>query len=278
MTKSELFGKTAIILGACGGIGREIVNLFDEYEMKLVISDLKRESLKEMEDRLDSQTLSFPCDITDKHQVKSLFNAAIELFETIDILVNCVGIIHPALFENTTYQEIRQQIDINLMGTINLIKEVLPIMKKARKGNIVIISSLASIVPETYSSIYTATKFALRGLDLTLNLELKEYDITVSTIFPDSVDTPMLAFEAEHGGSPLTFLNDPIPPIKVAKAVEKAILKKKAEVCVPSSQGRLAKFIMCFPKIVQWLWPKFEEKGEKKKQEYLKNLKEKNQD
>ncbi len=158
------------------------------------------------------------------------------------------------------------------MGAINCLKEIIPIMKNRGGGHAITISSLAGIVPETYSSIYTATKFALRGLNLTLNLELKEYDIVTSAIFPDSVDTPMLEFEATHGGSPLTFLDDPIPPRDVAEAVLTAILKDKVEVCVPRSQGILSKFIMCFPKLVQRIWPKFEEKGEKKKQEYLKRL------
>lgn len=278
MKNSKLFQKNAIIVGAGGGIGREIANLFDKYEMQIIISDLNMDSLKSIENELKTEVYSFQCDITDKTQIESLFMFALEKFNNIDILVNCVGIIHPSLFEDTTYQEIQQQINVNLMGTINLLKEVLPLMKKAEKGHIVILSSLAGIVPETYSSIYTATKFALRGLDLTLNLELRGENIAISTIFPDSVDTPMLEFEAEHGGSPLTFLDDPVPATAVAKAVKRAIEKNKAEVCVPRSQGCLSKFLMCFPKIVKWLWPKLEKKGEKKKQNYLDNLKSKNSD
>jgi short-subunit dehydrogenase len=71
-------------------------------------------------------------------------------------------------------------------------------------------------------------------------------------------------------------LDDPVSPKDVAQAVLKSILKKKVEIIVPRSQGILSKFIMCFPKAVQRLWPKFEEKGWEKKQKFLEKLGEKN--
>ncbi len=268
----ELRNKIAIITGAVGGIGQEIVKLFDEKEILLCLTDINENNLIELAKGLSQEPLIIPCDITKIEQVKELISKTIKKYGTVDFLVNTVGIIIPALFEDTNYEEIEKQVSVNLMGTIYCTKEVIPVMKKAGKGNIITISSLAGIVPETYSSIYTATKFALRGLNFTLNLELKKHNIIVSTIFPDSVDTPMLEFEAKHGGSPLTFLDDPVSPEDVAKLVLKALIKGKAEFYIPHSQGRLSKFVMCFPKLVQRLWPKFEEKGEKKKQEYLQKL------
>ncbi len=271
--KSDLLkDKTAIVTGASGGIGREIVKLLDQNGIRLVITDIDEKKLNEIGKDLSQEPLIIQCDITKLDQVKNLISQTLEKYETIDILVNTVGIIVPALFEDATYKDIEKQINVNLMGIIRCIKEVIPVMKKAEKGNIVTISSLAGIVPETYSSIYTATKFALRGLGFTLNLELKKHNIVVSTIFPDSVDTPMLEFEAKHGGSPLTFRAEPIKPEKVAKLVLKAIIKKKVELYIPRFDAFLSKFIMCFPKVIQKLWPRFEKKGEKKKEEFLRNL------
>jgi short-subunit dehydrogenase len=272
MNEKELENKVAIIAGAAGGIGRKIAELFDKKGIKLVLADLDLDSLKEMSKKLEQDPLLIACDITRLEEVKHLFLNTLEGHKKIDILVNCVGIIIPSLFEDASYEDIRTQIDVNLMGTIHCTKEVIPIMKEHGGGHIVTISSLAGIVPETYSSIYTATKFALRGLDWTLNLELKDDDIFVSTIFPDSVDTPMLEYEAKHGGSPLTFLHDPVPPEDVAEGVLKAILKEKVEVCVPHFDGILSKFIMCLPSQVRRLWPKYEEKGKKRREEFLEQL------
>ena len=268
----NLQNKVAIITGAVGGIGKEITLLFDRNEIDLVLSDINENSLKDFATNLSNEPLVIPCDITQLDQVKNLITQTISKYGRIDILVNTVGVIYPSLFENAIYNDIYKQININLIGTINCTKEIIPVMKKSGGGNIVTISSLAGIVPETYSSIYTATKFALRGLNLTLNLELKEYNIQLSTIFPDSVDTPMLEYEARHGGSPLTFLDDPIKPEVVANKVLKAIIKNKPEICIPRSTGILSKFIMCFPKRVLKMWPKLEKKGEKKKREFIKNL------
>lgn len=273
MKEKELEGKIAIITGAAGGIGRKIAELFDQKGIKLVLTDLNMETLMKISKTLEQEPLLLTCDITSLDNVKSLIASTVEKYNKIDILVNCVGIIIPSLFEDTSYEDIRTQINVNLMGTIHCTKEVIPMMKEAGGGNIVTISSLAGIVPETYSSIYTATKFALRGLDWTLNLELRDDDIIVSTIFPDSVDTPMLEYEAKHGGSPLTFLHDPVPPEDVAQGVLKAILKEKVEVCVPHLDGILSKFIMCLPSQVKRIWPKYEEEGRKKREEFLNSLK-----
>lgn len=272
MKSQELKGKIAVIFGAAGGIGASIARLLDDLDLKLILSDINIKKLQVLKKELRNDSIIEICNITDISKIQSLYSKIFHRFDRIDIMINTVGIIIPSLFENSTHADIQKQVDINLMGAINCIKEVIPYMKRAGEGNIITISSLAGIVPETHSSIYTATKFALRGLNLTINLELKKHDIVVSTIFPDSVDTSMLEFEARYGGSPLTFLDDPVPPEDVAKAVLKSILKNKVEICVPKSQGRLSKFIMCFPKLVQRLWPKFEKKGEIKKREFLSRL------
>lgn len=275
MKEKDLKDKVAVITGACGGIGQEITKLFDQKGIKLALADIDTNSINEILKEIKQAALVIKCDITNLNQVRMLYSKTIEKFGKIDFLINTVGMIVPGLFENASYEDIEKQINVNLKGTIHCTKEVIPIMKKAGNGHIVTISSLAGIVPETYSSIYTATKFALRGLNWTLCLELKEHNINVSTIFPDSVDTPMLEFEAKHGGSPLTFLHDPVPPKEVAKAVLVAILKEKVEVCIPSMEGVLSKIIMCMPSQVKRLWPKYEEKGEKRRREFLNRLEEK---
>lgn len=272
MRKKELKSSVAVITGASGGIGREIVKLFDKEGVSLALADIDEKKLNLLLKELKQEPLLIPCDITKIEQVKNLYSKTLEKHGKIDFLINTVGIIIPGLFENTSYEDIEKQINVNLMGTLYCTKEIIPIMKKAGKGHIVTISSLAGIVPETHSSIYTATKFALRGLDWTLNLELSDHGIKVSTIFPDSVNTPMLEYEARHNGSPLTFLHDPVEPREVAEAVLKAINKEKIEVCVPSIEGILSKIIMCLPSQVKRLWPKYEKKGEKKRKLFLGNL------
>ncbi|HOB86639.1 MAG TPA: SDR family oxidoreductase [Bacillota bacterium] len=268
MKSGRLEGKTVIVTGAAGGIGTAIAALLDGEGANLVLADINLPRLEEMATGFSSPVLTVKCDITRREEVKALVARAREKFNTIDVLVNNAGIILPARFEESSYEDIDRQLNINLVGTINVTREVLPVLIENGGGNIVTISSMAGIVPETYSSIYTATKFALRGFNLTLALELKEYGIAVSTIFPDSTDTPMLRYEAAHGGSPLTFLSTPQSPEKVAEAVLRAITGRKPELYVPHSTGLVSKILMCAPGLVLKLWPRLEQSAQKNKTAY----------
>ena len=257
--------KVVIITGGAGGIGTAIANECIKRDMRCVLADINKKRFAELQRTLKDNALCIYCDITDSKSVRTMVRKVIKKYGTIDILINNAGIIEPALFEDASYSDIIRQIQVNLMGPINCAYEMLPYLKKSKSPCIVTISSLAGIVPETYGSIYTATKFALRGLCLTLHIELKKHGIHVATVFPDSVNTPMLQYEASHGGSPLTFLSKPQSPYDVAKAVMKAIDKKRVEVVVPSSQAFITRFIMVFPSIVANVWPLLEKIGNKNK-------------
>ena len=268
----NLQGKTAIITGAAGGIGTQVARLFNENGINLVLTDINQAGLAKTAAHISGSPLLFGCDITENKDVKNLVAEAVKRFGTIDILVNNAGIIIPSLFEDCSYEDIEKQLRINFMGAVTCSREVIPVMKKAGSGHIATVSSMAGIVPETYSSIYTATKFALRGFNLTLNIELKKHMIGVSTIFPDSVATPMLRYEATHGGSPLTFLSAPQEPAVVAQAILKAILKNRAEIYCPTSTGIFSKAIMCWPWAVTKIWPILEFMGRRNRPAVEKKL------
>jgi short-subunit dehydrogenase len=95
---------------------------------------------------------------------------------------------------------------------------------------------------------YSGSKFALRGFMLALNLAVKKHGIHVTALYPTAIDTPMLLKEAITGGSPLNFFSAPLKPDDVANAVEKAIMKKKAEIALPGIAGTFCKFMSFFPK------------------------------
>jgi short-subunit dehydrogenase len=268
----DFSNKTIIITGASGGIGSALARELDKRKAKLVFADININGLESSISDLTSNPLIIKCDITDRADVKKLVESAVNKFSKIDILINNAGIIRPALFEDCSYEDIDAQMKVNFMGAVNCSKEVMAVMIPAKQGHIVTISSLAGLVPETYSSIYTASKFALRGFFLTLAIELRRHNIKVSTIFPDSVDTPMLKYEASHGGSPLTFLSNAQSPEKIVQAVIKAIEKSRPEICSPASSGIFSRIIMCWPWLVTKLWPLLEWLGEKNKKSYIKGV------
>jgi short-subunit dehydrogenase len=266
----DFSSKTVIITGASGGIGSALARELESRGANLVLADISFNGLESLASCLTSKPLLVQCDITDRVTVKALVESSLKKFSKIDILINNAGIIRPALFENCSYEDIDAQMKVNFMGAVNCTKEVVAVMIPVKQGHIVTISSIAGLVPETYSSIYTASKFALRGFFLTLGIELKQHNIKVTTIFPDSVNTPMLKYEATHGGSPLTFLSKAQGPEKIVQAVIKAIERNRPEIYSPVSSGIFSGIIMCWPLLVTKLWPLLERLGEKNKKNFQK--------
>lgn len=268
--KNNLEGSVAIITGAAGGIGTEIARVFDAHGISCVLCDINEDGLSRTAGFLKQQALPVRCDITNRSDIRNAIEKARSHFGRIDILVNNAGIIFPSLFEDCTCEDMDRQIMINQVGAMNFSRAIIEPLKQNGGGYIITISSLAGIVPETYSAVYSATKFALRGFNLTLNIELGRHNIFVGTVFPDSIDTPMLRYEAQHNGSPLTFLSTPQKPEAVARAVYRAITKRKIESYVPAFSATLPKLLTCIPWVIPPIWRMLEKEGEKKKQAYQK--------
>ena len=269
--RKDIEGSVAIITGAAGGIGTAIARLFDAKGIRCVLCDINEDGLSGTAGLLTRQALQVRCDITKRSEIQGAIEKARMHFGGIDILVNNAGIIVPSLFENCTYEDMDRQIMINQVGAMNFTRAIIDPLKQKGGGYIITISSLAGIVPETHSAVYSATKFALRGFNLTLNIELRKHDIFVGTVFPDSIDTPMLRYESQHDGSPLTFLSSPQKPEAVARAVYRAITRRKIESYVPSFSSTLPKLLTCIPWAIPPIWRILEKEGEKKKQTYQKN-------
>ena len=268
----DLAGKVALITGAAGGIGSAIAELFDAKGIRLALTDIDVQQLRQNAGKYLHEPLVAHCDITSRSEIMAVVEKVKDHFGHIDILVNNAGIIIPSLYENAQYDDIDKQVAVNLLGPMYMTRAVLPVMKDGNDGAVITVSSLAGIVPETRSAVYAATKFALRGFNLTINIELKEHGIFAGAVFPDSVNTPMLRHEATHGGSPLTFLGPPQQPGQVAAAVYRAIVKKKIETYVPYSTAFFSKILACMPWIFPPVWRRLEKSGEKKKKKFQEKL------
>lgn len=274
----EFKDKVAIVTGAASGIGKAVIQMFASEGAKVVLADINEQGITKFAQELTAQgidAMAVQTDVTKLDMVRNLLNKALQKHGRIDILHNNAGIILPNDIDVIEYKDIDRQIQINLYGIIYGTKEVIPLMKKQGSGHIVNTASLAGVVPEPSSAIYSATKFAIRGFDLAVRLELMHTGISISTLLPDSVETPQLHYEATHGGSAMSFLDKPQTPENVALAVKKAILKNKVEVYVPHSQGIVARLALMWPWSMPLLWPLLEKSGKKNKEKKLQELKQK---
>ena len=120
------------------------------------------------------------------------------------------------------------------------------------------------------SAAYSASKFGLRGFLASVRLELAGQGVQVNAVLPGAVDTPMLRYEATHGGSVLNFLNKSVLSVDhVAEAALHALDGDKAEVYVPYADGVLGRVAGSLPWILPHLLPWFEAEGRKGQARFL---------
>lgn len=262
--------KVALLTGAAGGIGREIALLLDKEGYTQVLVDINKKGLEKTASGISISPYLVDLDITKIENVKKIKKLVLSRFGKLNVLINNAGVMVTTPFDIAEYEEIELEFNVNYKSAIYLMREFIPVMKDQRHGNIVSVCSLGGLMPLKESSGYCGTKFGLRGFMLSQSIALKKSGVYLSCIYPTAIDTPMLQHEAIHGGSLLNFLSEPLQPIKVAKAVMKAIKKNKTEIAVPGIEGYLCKFMGSFPTLIPKILPLIEPFANRNRLKYVK--------
>jgi len=143
---------------------------------------------------LGVKSLGIQADVTRFDQVDHMIQQAEEAFGGVDVLVNNAGTIRRGTIETMTEEDWDQVIRVNLKGTFNCSKAVVPIMKRQRKGKIVNVSSVAGKTGDITSAPgYGPSKAAIDALTKTLARELAQYGINVNAVAPHAIETEMSA-------------------------------------------------------------------------------------
>jgi short-subunit dehydrogenase len=262
----DLKDKIVVITGAAGGIGSATARLLSAQGAVLVLTDIKKEALETLAAELiaaGGKALVQVHDVRDPASWQALTDRVIAELGGIDILINNAGVVHPGAAEELPAEKLQQQIQVNLMGTINGCRAALRVMKPQGRGKIVNVASLGGIVPMSGEAIYSATKAAIRYYTLSLAAELHDSPVNVAVVCPDSVDTPQLAYELQHDDAVLSFIGTAMKPEKVAQGIFKAIRKKKPEILVPGWFGSFARLGMAFPRLYYVIYPSLKKTGGK---------------
>ena len=186
-----LQNKVAIVTGAAVGIGRAIAERLATEGVRLVLADLSSE-VETLARTLPTESLTFVGDLSREQTVRDLIEQSVERFHTIDILINNAGggVIRP--FLSHTPETLQQTIDRNLWTTLWCCYLTLPIMLKARHGRIINLGadSVRNGLPE--HAAYNAAKGGVHALTTGLAREFATQGITVNTVAPCMVATPMV--------------------------------------------------------------------------------------
>ncbi|HZZ09050.1 MAG TPA: SDR family oxidoreductase [Paraburkholderia sp.] len=215
----------AIVTGASRGIGRAVAEGFvaDDYTVILIAREPTR--VASLADHLNAQSpgraVAWPLDVADERSVFAAIEAIAENHRRIDVLFNGAGVVHRGTSSIGDADQ-RRLLETNLLGAMNLIRAVTPVMKQARAGYIIDVASRSAIYAKAGNGGYAASKAALRAYGDALYQELAKDGIKVTTLCPSYVDT-------EQSARQLWLPDDAkIPPFDIYASVRFLLALSKA--------------------------------------------------
>jgi len=187
----RLKGKVCIITGAARGMGEATARLFAAEGAKVALGDVMAAEGEAVAKSIGDNAFFQELDVSDDSNWSNFVGAVRDKFGTIDALVNNAGLVHFTPIEHFNPADADKILGVNTVGPMLGAKHVAPIMKEAGKGSIVNISSVDGMRGCNGLSLYTASKWALRGLTKSLAYELGTSGIRVNSVHPGGVNTPM---------------------------------------------------------------------------------------
>jgi NAD(P)-dependent dehydrogenase (short-subunit alcohol dehydrogenase family) len=193
MHQFDLKNKTAVITGGAQGLGLDIAKRFLNSGAKAIIWDIDEDKLKKASKELNSPNLSYKVvDVANFKNVKETVDVIIK-FSNIDILINNAGITgSTSSLWDYDVDEWNKIVQINLMGTFNCCKLVVPCMIKNNYGRIVNVASVAGKDGNANASAYSSAKAGVIGLTKSLGKELADKNIAVNAVTPAGAKTRIL--------------------------------------------------------------------------------------
>lgn len=183
----SLVGKKVMITAAASGVGRGIAQAFLDAGAGVHICDISAEGLREFQTKASGLGCTV-ADVSDPTAVERFFTEARDHLGGLDVMVNNAGIAGPTgSLEEITCEQWHQTMDVNLNGQFYCLRHAIPLLKEAKGGSIVNVSSTAGLMGYPMRTAYAASKWAVIGLSKSLSMELGPFAVRVNAICPGSV-------------------------------------------------------------------------------------------
>lgn len=211
--------KTAIVTGASSGIGKAIAQKLAAEHIQVVLVARSKDKLISIAEEINKQgngkVIAISADVSKRDEVESMVHQAREVFGSIDMYVNNAGLMLNAVVTEGELDEWEQMVDVNIKGVLYGLHQVIPEMVQQQYGHIINISSVSGSEVTKTSTVYSATKFAVRAISMGLEKELAHTGVKVTNVSPGMVDTRLI----ENNHSKRT----PLDTADIANAVYYAI-------------------------------------------------------
>jgi NADP-dependent 3-hydroxy acid dehydrogenase YdfG len=258
----EIRNKVVLITGASSGIGAGVGRRLAKEGAKVALAARRMELLEGLTVEINAQggqALPLKVDVTNTLAIREMIRETVSKFGRLDVLVNNAGLGFSAEVKDIDPAKLRQQIAVNLVGLIECAQAALHPMLSQGSGHIINVASLAALVGAPGSSVYSATKFGVRGFSDSLRREVHKQGIRVTTFCPGFVATdfsPRLKKILERAPD-AAHLPGVMSVEYVADLVAGIIRHPRRMVLAPYGFSTAVQFGRAFPGIVDWASDRF---------------------
>jgi NAD(P)-dependent dehydrogenase (short-subunit alcohol dehydrogenase family) len=203
--------KTWFVTGASKGFGLSLVKQLLATGQSVAATSRNLAELVIAVGSTADNFLPLEVDLADEDSVGCAMHKTKKAFGSIDVVINNAGYGIGGSIEELTDDETRGNFNVNVFGTLNVIRMVMPYMRYQQSGHIINISSIAGFAPGTGWSVYAATKFSIEGLSTVLAEDVREFGIKVTVVAPGAFRTSFLTPES------LTIAKNPMEEYKAVR-------------------------------------------------------------
>jgi 3-oxoacyl-[acyl-carrier protein] reductase len=183
--------RVAVVTGAGQGIGREIARSLRSFGASVVLVDIDGDAAKAAAEEVGGMWLA--CDVTSEEQVRAVVSDTVGEFGRLDVFVNNAGVTRDASLKKMTVDQFDTVITVHLRGTWLGVREASAVMREAKSGSIINISSLSGKSGNPGQTNYSAAKAGIVGLTKAAAKELAHHNVRVNAVQPGLIRTPMTA-------------------------------------------------------------------------------------
>jgi NADP-dependent 3-hydroxy acid dehydrogenase YdfG len=259
--------RVAIITGASSGIGEATARRLAHDGICVTVAARRREELERVAKEIKAaggQALAAPTDVRDRAAIHRMVEATLTEWGRVDVLVNNAGLDYGNRVVNLDPNQLREEVDVNLIAVVECAQAVLPAMMQQKSGHIINVASIAGLVGLPGSSVYCATKFAVVGFSDALRREVLRYGIHVTAFCPGFVATkfsPRLK-QISEGRPDRERLPGVMRVDYVADCIAGIIWHPRRRVIIPLGWGMLAWIAQAFPWLTDFVLSRYVEQAE----------------
>jgi short-subunit dehydrogenase len=250
----EINGKVVLITGASSGIGAAAARRLAKDGACLALAARRKPILDQLAGEIEAaggQALAIPADVTDRESIRRMVACTLERYGCLDVLINNAGLGFEDDLIDVDPDELRQQVNVNLVGVMECAQAALEPMLAQKSGTIVNVASMLGLFALPGTSVYSATKFGVMGFSEALRREVRREGVHVTAICPGFVATafsPEILQIQERGLLTKVFLST-IRAETVADRIARAIRRPRAVVRMPLSMSVLVELGRIFAPI-----------------------------